>query len=162
SSANRIHVVTLVDPNDATTWTIATLANAAGTVGFADGPAATALFRTPTGLYLDTAAHQLYVADIGNPVIRAIDPRTSTVGTIAGTPHTLGYFGDGGAATNALLYAPQAITKCSNGDLFVADTGNERVRRIDGSGNITTVLGDGVAASSGEGSPASTFPVNAP
>jgi hypothetical protein len=67
------------------------------------------------------------------------------------SPARLGYFGDGGTATSALLYAPQAITRCGNGDLFVADTGNERGRRIDGAGLITTVVGDGTAASSGEG-----------
>jgi hypothetical protein len=85
------------------------------------------------------------------------------VTTVAGTPATLGYFGDGGAATDALLYAPSAITLAPGGDLFIADAGNHRVRRVDvGSGVITTVLGDGVAASSGEGAPADTFPVDDP
>jgi hypothetical protein len=65
------------------------------------------------------------------------------VTTIAGTPQTLGLFGDSGAAVDALLYAPQAVARCGNGDLFVADTGNNRVRRIAaGTATITTVLGD--------------------
>ena len=106
----------------------------------------------------------LYVADRGNHVVRAIDLDTGMVSTVAGTGATLGYFGDGGAATDALLYAPQALTKCgSSGDLYIADTGNHRVRRVEaGSGVITTVLGDGVAASSGQGTPATSFPVDTP
>lgn len=167
SSSNRLHAVTIVDPADENTWTIATFANAAGTAGFADGAALAARFRAPTGLYFDVAARQLYVADTGNHVIRVIDLSagiaSATVRTIAGTPATLGMFGDNGVATAALLYLPQAITRCANGDLFIADTGNHRVRRVAaGTNTITTVLGDGVAASSGEGRPASTFPVHAP
>jgi sugar lactone lactonase YvrE len=160
-------VVTIVDPADASTWTIAPLANATGAAGFSDGPAQAAEFRAPTGLYFDPTADVLYVADTGNHVVRAIDLSSgianATVSTVVGTPATLGYFGDGGPASDALLDVPQAITRCSNGDLFVADTGNDRVRRIAaGTGTITTVLGDGTAASSGEGGPASTLPVDAP
>jgi trimeric autotransporter adhesin len=166
SSANRIHVVTVVDPVDKHTWTIATLANDEGTAGFANGAAATARFRDPTGLYLDEAAQILYVTDTGNHVLRAIDLSNglaaATVSTVAGTPETLGFFGDYGPATGALLYQPQAVTRCQNGDVFVADTGNHRVRRIEPNGTITTVLGDGTGVSSGEGAPANTFPVNAP
>jgi sugar lactone lactonase YvrE len=166
STANRIHVVTIVDPDDKHTWTIATLANEEGTAGFANGSAATARFRNPTGLFLDEAAQVLYVADTGNHVLRAIDvsggTASATVSTVAGTAETLGFFGDYGPATAGLMYQPQAVTRCANGDLFVADTGNHRVRRIEPNGTITTVLGDGTAASSGQGAPASTFPVNAP
>ena len=163
TTRHRIHAITIVNPTNRNTWTIAPLANAAGTEGFADGAAGTARFREPTGLYLDPIARQLYVADTGNHVVRAIDLTSNTVRTIAGTPATRGFFGDGGAATAALLYAPAALTQCGNGDLFVADTGNHRVRRVAaGTSTISTVLGDGVAASSGEGRPASTYPVNAP
>jgi NHL repeat len=62
-----------------------------------------------------------------------------------------------------LLYGPQAITRCANGDLFIADTSNHRVRRIAaGSSLISTVVGVGVSASSGEGFPATNYPVQAP
>jgi cysteine-rich repeat protein len=166
STAHRIHVVTIVDPDDKHTWTIATLANDEGTAGFANGPASTARFRNPTGLYLDEAAQLLYVTDTGNHVLRAIDvsagPSSATVTTVAGTPETLGFFGDFGPASSALLFQPQAVTRCGNGDVFLADTGNHRVRRIEPDGTITTVLGDGTGVSSGEGAPANTFPVNAP
>jgi cysteine-rich repeat protein len=162
SSTNRVDVVSVVDPADAKTWTIATLAGSlTGTAGFANGTAAAALFTNPTGLYLDNAARLLYVADTGNHVVRVIDLSTNMVSTIAGTPDQLGFFGDGGSARAAGLYRPSAITKC-NGDLFIADTANHRVRRVDASGTITTVLGVGVAASAGEGSPARDFPVDSP
>ncbi|MEZ4366707.1 MAG: hypothetical protein R2939_10525 [Kofleriaceae bacterium] len=129
--------------------------------GFVDGALASARFRSPEGLLLSETL--LYVADTGNHVVRAIDLSSGSVSTIAGTPATLGYFGDDGPATAALLYAPTAIARCPSGDLYVADTGNHRIRRIEaGSGNITTVLGDGVPASSGEGSPAWAFPVAEP
>src|SRR5690606_14442361 len=77
------------------------------------------------------------------------------------TSNQIGFGGDGGAAGSAKLCRPSAITQCPNGDMFVADTCNNRVRRIS-NGTITTVLGDGVAASSGEGFPAVTFPVDEP
>ena len=99
------------------------------------------------------------VVDLSGGVVSA------TVATVAGTPATLGYFGDRGPARSALLYQPEAVTRCPNGDLFIADTGNNRVRRVHRIGTddiITTVLGDGTAASSGEGFPAWTFPVEEP
>ncbi len=159
TSASRLHVITVVDPDDPATWTITALG--AGTPGFSDGALATARFRQPSGLLLD--GRTLYVADSGNHVIRAIDLDGQTVTTVAGTPATLGYFGDDLLATAALMYAPTAMTLAANGDLFIADSGNHRVRRVEaGTGIITTVLGDGVAASSGEGAPAWTFPVDDP
>jgi cysteine-rich repeat protein len=162
TSANRLHVITPVDPTNIDTWTIATLANGAGTAGFADGDALSAEFRGPTGLFLDTATNTLYVADTGNHAIRALDLSSRTISTIANASHGLGFGGDGGPATSALLFEPTAVTRCGNGDMFIADTGNNRVRRIAITGTITTVLGDGVPASSGEGAPARTFPVDGP
>lgn len=102
ATANRIDVVTVVDANAPATWTIAPLANVAGTAGFADGAVATARFRGPSGLYFDAAARVLYVADSGNHLIRALDLASGTATTIAGVPQTRGYFGDGGAATSAV------------------------------------------------------------
>ncbi len=166
SSSNRIDVVTVVDLADQNSWTIAALANAAGTAGFVNGDAQAARFRAPRGLHL-VPGQQLYVVDTGNHVVRRIDLSSgianATVTTVAGTPTERGWQGDGGPATAALLSSPNAITRCPNGDLFVADTGNHRVRRIAAAtGVISTVLGTGGVASSGEGSPASGFPVNTP
>jgi cysteine-rich repeat protein len=161
TESNTVHAVTIVDVNDASTWTIAPLVGTSDLPGYLDGAAASAQFRSPTGLFFDPVARILYVADTGNHVVRAIDLTAATVTTVAGRGQVRGFFGDGGAPTSALMYAPRAITRCANGDLFIADTGNHRVRRI-GAGTISTVLGVGIAASSGEGAPASTFPVNAP
>ncbi|HTR55924.1 MAG TPA: DUF4215 domain-containing protein [Kofleriaceae bacterium] len=162
TTANRIHVITQVDPSDPTTWTISALANVTGAPGFGDGDAATAMFRAPTGLYLDAAANTLYIADTGNHAIRALDLGTNLVTTVVNTSHALGFGGDGGPAAAALLFEPTALARCPNGDLFIADTGNNRIRRVTADLTITTVLGDGVPASSGEGAPARTFPVDSP
>jgi sugar lactone lactonase YvrE len=167
SPLNRIHVVTIVDPTDVTTWTIAPLANVAGTLGFVDGAAATAQFDNPTGLALDTVHHQLYVADTGNHAIRAIDlssgPAAATVRTVVNTQGVRGFSGDGGPATDALLYGASALAICPNGDLFVADTNNDRVRRVSAAtGVIATVVGNGMISSFGDGQPASGLPIDHP
>ncbi|HVK85326.1 MAG TPA: SBBP repeat-containing protein [Kofleriaceae bacterium] len=172
-SAHRIHAVTTtgpgIDPAVPETWTIATLANASGTAGAGDGALATARFREPAGLLFDPGSRTLLVADTGNHAIRAIDLTAGQVSTVVNASHSLGYAGDGGAAAEALLYQPSALARCPNGDLFIADTGNHRIRRVATSATtsvtaatITTVLGDGVRASSGEGAPARVFPVAAP
>lgn len=159
ASTHSILAISVVDAASPATWTIAPFANTAGTAGHADGPVASATFKGPNGLHL--IGTTLYVADTGNHVVRAIDLSTSQVSTVAGTPLVRGFFGDGVPPLMALLNEPRAITSCPNGDLFVADTTNHRVRRIAG-GLITTVIGDGNPGSSGEGGPAFTFPVDAP
>jgi cysteine-rich repeat protein len=163
ASSNRVHAITMADPSKPDTWTIATLVNDSGIAGFADGSAGAAQLRDPTGLWLDVASRTLYIADTGNHAIRALDLSTRTVTTIVNAAHSLGFAGDDGAAAAALLYQPQAVTRCSNGDIFVADTGNNRIRRVAAAtGLITTVIGDGVPASSGQGAPATIFPVDTP
>jgi hypothetical protein len=162
-SKHRLHVVSVVDPDDENTWTIAPLSG--DVPGFADGDAADARFRNPSGLHYDGSEDVLYVADTGNHVIRGVDLSSgvgsATVSTIIGVPETQGFFGDGGLAAEALLFKPRAIARCANGDIFVSDTGNNRVRRI-AAGTITTVLGDGVGTSSGQGAPSVDLPVHAP
>jgi cysteine-rich repeat protein len=187
TSRHRIHVVATqgagIDSNNSNTWTIATLANTDGTPGYRNGVAGNAQFREPRGLYFDPSTRTLYIVDTGNHAIRALDLATNTITTVVNTNNRLGFAGDGRAASAALLYQPSQLTRCDNGDFFIADTGNHRIRRIAGSSRatsvgagvaavirpevlatatITTVLGDGVATSSGEGSPASTFPVDSP
>lgn len=157
---HRINVVTLVDPMKPETWTIAPFAGD-GSPGSTNGPRLAARFTLPTGLLLDHTAGVLYVADTGGNQIRAISLTTGDVSSVAGTATVPGHGGDGGAAMAAQLYSPRAMTLCPNGDLFVADTGNHRVRRIH-AGTITTVIGDGVATSSGIGSPARVFSVDTP
>jgi cysteine-rich repeat protein len=163
AQSSRVWAVTPVDLNNPNTWSIAPLVNDAGTAGFADGAAGVARLRNPTGLWIDTATRTLYIVDTGNHAIRALDLTTRLIATVVNTSHSLGFAGDGGAAGNALLFQPQALTKCANGDLFIADTGNNRIRRIAANtGLISTVVGDGVATSSGQGAPATIFSVDKP
>lgn len=157
-TAGGIFAIDASNP-DRSAWTITALGST--TAGARDGSLATAQYREPAGLYLDAASHTLYVADAGNHAVRAIDLAAQTVQTVAGTLGKRGFAGDTGPAASALLFSPVAVTRCPNGDLFIAEAGNHRVRRVH-AGTIDTVLGDGTPASSGEGSPATLFPIDTP
>jgi len=104
--------------------TVSTLAGIGG-FGFADGPAATAQFASPTGVALDGAGN-VYVADRGNQRIRKIDT-AGNVTTLAGT----GAFGfaDGPVAT-ARFHSPREVAVDGAGDVLVADAGNGRIRKL--------------------------------
>ena len=115
------------------------------------GEASASGLDSPTALALD-AAGNLYVADTVNHRVRRIDP-TGNIATVAGTGEA-GYSGDGGPATTARLLLPHGVAVDAAGNLYVADTYNYRVRRIDPAGNITTVAGTGEAGYSGDGGPA--------
>lgn len=117
---------------------------------------------TPAGLLFDPITDRLLVADRDNHVIRSIDVLSGETEVLAGVLRTRGFSGDGGSADQALLNAPAALAWGPDGSLYVADTGNHRVRRVDTDGRIDVVVGDGTAASSGVGTPARFFPVNAP
>jgi sugar lactone lactonase YvrE len=160
---NTLRRVDLVDPADSESWTIATYAGALNVAGYADGPIDLALFAKPAGMAVDSANGYVYLADSGNHVIRRIDLDAQVVTTIAGIAGPGGDFGDGGLASAALFSQPQAVALDLRGGLYVADTGNNRVRRIDFStGTIDSVLGDGTASAAGEGAPARFFPVVGP
>lgn len=109
-----------------------------GNAGYAgDGASPSgAEFRSPWSLAVD-ALSDLYIADLFNYAIRELD-RTDTVSTIAGNG-TPGYSGDGGAATAAQLGGPHGIAFDGTGNLFIADTPNNVIRRISPSGTISTV-----------------------
>jgi sugar lactone lactonase YvrE len=112
--------------------------------GFSDGPGGenrTATFNLPRGLRYDTAGN-LYVADTGNNAIRKIDT-TGNVTTLAGNG-TAGFAdGTGGRKGTATFNAPLALTIDKPGNLYVADTGNNAIRKIDTTGNVTTLAGNG-------------------
>ncbi|MEL6546918.1 MAG: hypothetical protein AAFQ82_19990, partial [Myxococcota bacterium] len=133
--------------------------------GAVDGARDVASFREPTGLALDPENRLLYLADTGNHTIRVVDLDLETVGTLAGTAGVAGYAADGvvGGLGDALLSSPTQLALACDGSLYVSDTGNNRVRRIDLSTNtISTVLGNGSGESTGEGARADTLPVERP
>lgn len=123
-----------------------------GEAGFSgDGGAATeAKISFPEGPTLD-AAGNLYFCDLGNHRVRRVDAKTGIITTVAGTGEK-GFSGDGGPAAAARLWSPGRLTVDRNGNLYIGDTGNSRVRRVDaGTGVIRTVAGNGDL---GDGGPA--------
>lgn len=130
--------------------TITTVAGS-GAPGYAgdNGPASAALLRGPSGIAVDENG-AVFIADTGNDRVRRIDPVTNIITTYAGTGIG-GSTGDGGLATAARINAPHGITIGSDGSLFIADHANDRIRKVDPAGIITTVAGTGVTGFSGDG-----------
>jgi len=126
---------------------VTTLAGAKGAVGYADGPGTAARFNMPSRLKTD-AAGNLYVTDTGNSVVRKITPAGVTA-TVAGTG-TCGSVN--GLAAAAQFCNPKGVALDRHGNLWVADTGNHTVRRIDTKGNVTTVAGTPGVCGSANGS----------
>ncbi len=117
------------------------------------GPATDAHLERPAGLCLDKAGN-IYIADKGNGRIRKVDAATGIINTIAGTGIT-GYSGDGGAAIGAKLSGPRSVSTDNSGNIYIADYGNNRIRRVDAiTGTITTIAGTGTASFSGDNGPA--------
>ena len=114
-----------------------------------DGGAATAAsMYGPTACALDSASN-LYVADEANNAIRKIDASSGIITTVVGNgvgagTSSGGFSGDGGPATMASINHPGGVIVDSAGDIFVSDTGNQRVREVNGAtGIITTIAGNG-------------------
>ncbi len=112
------------------------------------GPATAASFRRPLGLAI-TADGSILVADTVDSRIRRI-ATDGTITTIAGTAN-FGFSGDGGPATEARINSPGSIAIDAGGNIFFIDRGNNRVRRIDTAGIITTFAGTGRSALAGDG-----------
>jgi sugar lactone lactonase YvrE len=106
------------------------------------GPATAAEFKSITGLSFDKSGN-LYIADEGNSNIRMVNT-SGIITTIAGT--TFGFSGDGGPATNAQLKEPQGIAIDDAGNIYIADSYNSRVRKINMAGIISTIAGGGVGS----------------
>jgi sugar lactone lactonase YvrE len=123
------------------------------------GPATNATFVTSYGFAVDSSGN-LYIADAANSRVRKVDTK-GVITTVAGVGQS-GYSGDGGVATNAKLSMPQGMTVDSFGNLFIADTGNNRVRRLDTNGVITTVAGGPHASFAGDGGPATNASLSGP
>lgn len=114
-----------------------------GAPGYVDGPLSQARFRNPTGIAAGPG-DAIYIADSGNNRIRVISDQAHSgapaVSTLAGSG-TAGF--NDGEATSARFNKPQAIAVDAGGVVYVADTGNHRIRRIGTDGIVTTVAGDG-------------------
>jgi sugar lactone lactonase YvrE len=123
------------------------------TAGFqGDGGSATAAeLNFPFGLSLDNSGN-IYIADMDNQVIRQIDVN-GNISTVAGTTG-LGYNGDNQPATNAELSYPTKVIADNQGNLYIADMGNHRIRKMTADGNIHTVAGNGIQGFSGNEGPA--------
>jgi sugar lactone lactonase YvrE len=117
------------------------------------GPATSAKLKAPRNVALDGSGN-LYIADTDGHRIRQVSP-SGTITTVAGTG-TSGYSGDGGPAANAQLAGPSGVAVDGSGNLFIADTGNFRIREISAGGIITTVAGTGEWGYSGDGGPATS------
>ena len=127
-----------------------------GTSGYTgDGiPATAAELSGPDGLKVDGAGN-IFFADVRNNSVRRIDAASGIITTFAGT-ETLGFAGDGLAATTAEFHYPSDVAIDAIGNVFIADLQNRRMRKVDTAGIINTIAGTGGSGSVGDGSTATT------
>ena len=153
SANNRIRKIT---PSGIVTTVAGT--GAGGYSG--DGsPGVQAQLKNPQGLTAD-ADGNVYIADSGNNRIRKLLP-DGTLITIAGNGNA-SFFGDGGASNSASLHSPHGIYSAGGGYIYIADTGNQRIRELLPDGTITTVAGNGGQGPGGDGGPATGAQLNLP
>jgi sugar lactone lactonase YvrE len=123
------------------------------------GLASLARLYNPGGMTVD-AGGNVYIADAGNNRIRKVTPQ-GIISTVAGNGQT-SFTGDGVPATSTALYGPWAVAVDPTGVLYIADTLNERIRRVDAAGVITTIAGGNGGGFSGDGGPATAATFNYP
>ena len=149
-------------PAVAATQVITTVAGT-GTAGYNGDaqPATSAQLHHPRGVAVDGAGN-LFIADGNNHRIRRVDHATQQISTVAGTG-VAGWSGDTGPGSAAQLHTPFDVALQADGDLYIADTGNHRVRRLASSnGNIFGVAGNGTGGYSGDGAGAGLAALNSP
>ena len=139
---------------DAVTGIITTVAGT-GSIGYSgDGGLATsATLKHPYAVFV-APSENIYIAEAGNHCIRKVDAVTGIITTVAGTG-SVGYSGDGGPATSAQLKRPRGVYVDPSENIYISDTDNNCIRRVDfTTGIITTVAGTGSSGYSGDGGPA--------
>jgi len=156
-SAGRYMPRVMAASNPQSALPAGTITTVAGTgiagSGGDSGPAIQAQMMNPFAVAVDGVGN-LYIADPGNNRVRKVAAGTSTITTVAGTG-VAGFGGDGGPATQAQLNSPAGVTTDAAGNLYIADNGNNRVRKVTiSTGIITTVAGTGVGGYGGDGGPA--------
>ena len=126
-----------------------------------EGAAINAKLNFPSQLCLDQSGN-IYIADAFNHRIRKINSATGIITTVAGTG-VPGYSSDNILATNTELLVPEGIAIDNYGNIYIADAGNRRIRKVDGiTGIITTICGTGVIGNSGDGDQAINAEMDAP
>ena len=136
-----------------------------GTAGYAGdgGPATSAEMYSPSAIVIDSAG-DLFVADASYAVVRKISVNTGIITAFAGNASSRGYSGDGGPAAAAALQSPEGLAIDSGGNLYIADSGNNVIRKVDAiTGVITTVAGNAsLPGYTGDGGPATSAGLNYP
>ncbi|MFN8672159.1 MAG: hypothetical protein U0457_08800 [Candidatus Sericytochromatia bacterium] len=156
SVSNRIRKV------DRTTGTITTIAGN-GSSGFSgdNGLANNAQLNNPSGITFDSL-NNMYIADSSNNRIRKVDKITSVITTIAGNGLAV-FSGDNGQAISASLNKPNGIVFDKSDNMYIADSSNNRIRKVDRTtGTITTIAGNGLAGFSGDNKQAISASLNNP
>lgn len=165
------YAIRKVDP----TGKITTIAGTIFSSGYAGdgGPATAALLGTATGLFIASNG-DLFIPDSDNNVVRKVDAQAGTISLFAGVPGSHGYSGDGGPATAAVLYAPYDVAGDSAGNIYISESQNGSVRKVDGhTGVITSYVNNATnlvcsggrcqtPGFSGDGGPAASAQLNNP
>ena len=151
----------LINAPSSNSQVIQTLAGT-GSAGFTGDnlPAIATRLNLPTGACPDQFGN-IYIADRANHRIRRIDANSGVITTIAGTG-TAGFLGDGGLATEARLNNPVSVALALDGSIYIAEQANHRIRKIDASGIISTLAGNGTAGFAGDGVPAQQAQFSSP
>jgi sugar lactone lactonase YvrE len=125
------------------------------------GPATKAQLNEPYEVRFDRAGNMLFV-EMRNFVVRRVDAKTGVITTVAGTGK-MGFGGDGGPATQAQLNIPHSIALDGDDNLYIADIGNHRIRKVDAkTGTITTIAGNGERQPPVDGQAAAGKPIIGP
>ena len=145
-----------------TSGIISTIAGIGGVPGYSGdgGPGTNAKLNFPQGIAVDKSGN-VYVADFYNSRIRRIDAATGKISTIAGNGGG-GFSGDGGIATNAQLYDAAAVAIDKQGNIYISDYYNSRIRKVYANGLINTIVGSDTAGFSGDGGAATMAQINYP